>query len=636
MSSLFKKKEKSLDQIKKTSTIQRDLFKIYKDKNGKMPDISKLDVKKRNYFRPIIILTTVILVLLAGVSWLGFLIFGTPKAYRGGYLDINVEKQTNVASGDLVNYKIKYENKTKGSLNDIVLFIMFPESFKFNNATPTPTNGSGSIWNLEDLAKDKYGEIEVSGNMIGEVGSLHKTEMTFSFEPENFSSSFKETSSFTQQITSSILELEILGPEQILPEKKIEYIIKYKNTSQQNLENVQLQILYPTNFVYQTAEPEPYQGEEEEVARKLNNIWRFEKLEKEAEGEIKIMGGYVSDEEDQKDFIVQIGFLDEEKTFSLQQEEKLTTQIVKPNLELDLIINGSNTDQPISFGETLTYLIAYKNDGDNILEDVSLQLVLESKIIDWDTIISSDTPDVNVKKQTIIWDKDSISKLKKLEPGDSGQIELSLKLMNFDEIDEEETIFETKSLAKANITKIQEIESGFEVLSNEILNIINTELTLNVMGRYFNDDNIAVGTGPLPLVVGQKTTLRIYWSINNSLNEVENAEVKTSLPQGVDFANKYLVNAGKLNYENTSKEVTWSLSKISSNTSFDDANIWFDVEIIPSSGQKGKIIVVTTSTQLTATDVETEDNITKTATAITSNLDDDPIANGKGIVVGIE
>lgn len=636
MSSLFKKKKRSLDQIKRSSAIKSDLVKIYRDKDGKMPDISKLEVKKRSILKPVLISLTIITVLLAAISWLGFLIFGSGNGYRGKSLDIEIKVENNVASGDKVTYTISYKNKEKGALNNLELFLRYPEGFTFLSATPTPSNEFNSLWQLGNLPKNGKGEVEISGKLIGEVGSIKTTDITFSFEPENFASTFKETTSFSQQIASSILEIEVEGPKETLPKKKVTYTVKYKNSSDQALENVQLQILYPLNFVFQSAEPEPYQGEEEEIARKLNNIWRFKELESLAEGEIIIEGGYVVDEEEKKDFIVQIGFLDQDSNFQLQQEQKITTKIVKQNLSLDLIINGSNTDQPVNFGETLNYLIAYKNLGQTNLEDITLEVNINSDLIDWETLEGENLGEIDQDNNLIIWDKEEVEEFKTLEPLSEGQIEFSLKLKDFSDINADNIDFETNSLVRARIAKVDDLEADLEIESNSIVNIINTELQLKVEGRYFNDDNIAVGTGPLPPVVGQTTTFRIYWAIANSLNEVSKVEVSTTLPQGVEFAEKFMVNAGKLNYSPDDKTITWQVSKISSNKTFDDVNVWFDVSVIPTTEQKGKILVLTTQTNLKAIDLKTEDEITKTASAITSNLEHDPIAKGKGIVVGID
>jgi len=640
MASLLRRKKK-YNQYKRPSTIKSDLVKIYRDKDGKIPDISRLEVKKRNWIKTIFILFTVSIVILAGLAWLGFFIFGNGDDYRGQSLDIKITADKKIASGDEVVYKIEIKNKEKETLNNIELFIRFPEGFDYLSASPEPDNKYNNRWQLGQLLRGETKEVEIVGKLIGQVGTIKTVDLKVAFEPTSFSATFNETASLSQQITSSILEIEVEGPVETLPEKKIEYIVKYKNSSDKTLENVKLQIIYPLNFVYQSAEPEPYQGEEDEIARKLNNIWQFESVESEFEGSVLIKGGYVADDEEEKNFIVQIGFLDEDGNFQLQQEQKVTTKIIQQHLNLELFINGENNNNPVNFGETLNYLITYNNFGQSVLEDVEIEIIIESELVDWETVNGKELGEVDEDEKTIRWTSEHIEQLARIDSvGDDkttdGQIEFSLKLKEFETVDIEDTNFETKSIVNAYVGRVDDLEAEIVVNSNALLNIINTELQLKAEGRYFNEDNIAVGNGPLPPVVGQKTSYRIYWYIANSLNDVTDVEVTATLPQGVDFTGKFLVNAGELTYLNDEKIVKWNISKISPNKTFDDVNIWFDVEVIPINDQKGKIIVLATQTELKAIDVKTEDEITKIKAAITSNLEHDPNAKGKGIVIGFE
>ena len=69
--------------------------------------------------------------------------------------------------------------------------------------------------------------------------------------------------------------------------------------------------------------------------------------------------------------------------------------------------------------------------------------------------------------------------------------------------------------------------------------------------------------------------------------------------------------------------------------SFDDVNVWFDVSVTPTPQQAKKLLILTDQTTLTATDKLTESEITKIGKAVTSNLEDDPIGGGRGLVIDI-
>ena len=194
-------------------------------------------------------------------------------------------------------------------------------------------------------------------------------------------------------------------------------------------------------------------------------------------------------------------------------------------------------------------------------------------------------------------------------------------------------MFHIKKLIKLINRKTSKFKREGQCISN--YNNINTNIQLKVEGRYFDDDNIAVGTGPLPPVVGKTTTFRVYWSIANSLHEVTDVAVKTTLPAGVEWVNKYLVKVGNISYSARDNSITWSIDRISPNKSFDDVNVWFDVSVTPTPQQAKKLLILTDQTTLTATDKLTESEITKIGKAVTSNLEDDPIGGGRGLVIDI-
>jgi len=617
---------------KNDTRFQRSLAKIYENKDGSLPDISHLEVKRKSKFKIFIIGFFAIAIILTAISWLGFILFGLGGSSSNKSVKLTITSQQNIASGDEVIYTLEYENIDKTDLNNVEMIFRYPENFEFISSQPEPTNNFNSSWMLGKLAKNQKGKIEIKGRIIGEVGSLKTINITASFQPENFSSFFKESASFSSQITSSILEIELYGPKEILFEKEAVYKIKYRNSSDQDLNNIKILAIYPTNFVFKKSSPEPFYRDND--ARNLNNQWVISTLAKNQEGEIEITGGYLKDDEVKDASInIQIGFFNNEsEEFSLQQEKTITTTMISQNLATSLIISGSTQNQPVNFGQTLTYSIIYKNLGQQDLGDVEISIIIDSEVADWATLEDNNSGIIDNDK--ITWTKDQISKLDLVKPLDEGVIDFSIQLKTPNNISQ--TNLQTKSKVVITLAKIGEIEAGDLVIeSNEIINNINTDVQLKVEGLYFNQDNIPVGTGPLPPVVGEKTTFRIYWSIANSLHEVKNVKVSTPLPDGVEWVNKYLVSPGSISYSAQNNEIVWSIDKIAPNKGFDEINAWFDVAVTPTKQQEKKLLILTGQTSLSAIDDTTDSEIIKLGKAVTSNLEDDPIGGGKGLVIDI-
>jgi uncharacterized repeat protein (TIGR01451 family) len=633
--------EERLRQIKRevngkktNGNVQSGLMNIYSNKDGSLPDISHLDVKRKSRWRLFLLGFALIILILSGIAWLGFLIFNPDKGFTNQSMKVSISGEQNIASGDEVTYTVEYKNIDKVTLYGLEIIFRYPDGFQFISAEPSASNEFNSSWMLGDLAKNSSGKIVIKGKLIGEVGSIKTINATASFQPENFSSTFKETSSFSSQITSSILEINLDGPKQMLPEKKTSYKITYKNNSDQDLENIKVLVNYPPNFVFQEASPAASRNEDD--ARNLNNQWLIESLGKNEEGEIEISGGFLANPDlDLSVLAVQIGFLDSEtQDFSLQQEKKLEVEVTNSNLSLNLIVNGSSQDQPINFGQTLTYSIVYKNLGQKNLDDVSFSIILDSDILDWDSLEDKNAGIRDGNK--IIWNKDQVSEFDLIRPLDEGSIDFSIKVKESSEIDLESNGMKITSKAFAALTKIGDMEvEDFAVESNEIKGNINTDIELKVEGRYFDDDNIAVGTGPLPPVVGQKTTFRIYWSLANSLHEVSDVFVSTVLPEGIEWEDKFLAKTGSISYSASDNKVIWEIDRIAAEKNFDETSLWFDVSVTPTKQQAKKLLILTDQTELSAIDDVTESGITKSGKAVTSNLEDDPVGGGRGLVIDI-
>ncbi|MDD2807180.1 MAG: hypothetical protein PHW95_01495 [Patescibacteria group bacterium] len=616
-------------------SVQKGLLKIYSNSDGSLPDISHLEINRQPKWKLLLFLSTALILIASATAWAGFIFFNSNGALGNNHsVRLDITSQQSIASGDEVDYVISYKNIDKVNLNNVEIIVRYPDGFTFTSADPAPSNEFNTSWKIGILSKDQAGRIEIKGKIIGEVGSIKTISVTASFTPENFSSTFKEDQSYSSQITSSILAINIDGPTQALPEKKVTYKIQYQNNSDQDLNNIKIEVDYPANFIYQDSVPKPYSRPDD--ARNLNNQWVIDSLGKGEQGEIDITGGYVADDNiTAANFTARIGFFDPKSDqLSIQQDKTVVTQLISPNLSLNLIVNGSNTDQPISFGSTLHYSLVYKNMGQKDLNGVSFTVTLDSDILDWSSL--DDKHNGVVKGNQITWGKDQISELDVVRALSEGTIDFAINVKDPDKINTNRDRLQVTSSAQADITNIADLpDQPLTVKSPEIKNNITTDLQLKVQGRYFDDDNIAVGTGPLPPVVGQTTSFRIYWSVANSLHDVTNAKVTANLPSGVMWSNKKMTSLGSVAYDASARTVTWDIGNIKANKNFSDVNAWFDVSVTPTKAQVKKILILTDQTTLTAIDSSTNSNVSKDGGSITSNLEGDTVGGGKGLVIDI-
>jgi uncharacterized repeat protein (TIGR01451 family) len=312
-------------------------------------------------------------------------------------------------------------------------------------------------------------------------------------------------------------------------------------------------------------------------------------------------------------------------------EQDIPFQVMKSDLNLGLILNGSNTDQAVNFGQTLNYSINYANKGEAAMQDVAIMAVLNSNFIDWTTL--NDIKKGRELGNTITWTKNEIPALAKIDVGQKGEIDFSVNVMPFKESDLGKN-FAIKSYAQYALGGLNSLggassstvatSSGIDNQSNTINSTINSDLGFKEQVRYFDENNMPVGAGPLPPAVGQTTTFKVYWNLTNNLHDLNDAVVQTVLPDGVQWSAGNRTSVGTLTYNDTAKTVTWQIGRLPI-TVF-EASAEFNIGLTPTDAQRNKIVVLVSGSKVTATDTNTGSSLEKDSVPKTTKLEDDSIA----------
>ncbi|MBI5071797.1 hypothetical protein HZB93_02810 [Candidatus Falkowbacteria bacterium] len=621
------RKEKRLGK----KEIDKELREIYEDQDGKISDMSKIYHKKKNRVKRFMVGALIFCIFAAALSWAGFFFFGRGRAFSGEKVNLEITSPDTVAGGEKVEYTIKYENNETVPLGQAEINIRLPENFVLSETDPVIAEGQ-SVWKIGSIAASKSGEIKIRGILYGEQESLATLQAVLTYKPADFNSEFQKVATAVTKIQSSFLDVALSGPERILANKEINFKIKYKNVGSEPLQGIKISVIGPEDFSFK-----------ERPGVRDAASWEIAEAAPGEEKEIEFAGSFGPAAEGEREFKAQIGFANGDK-FYLQKENIFKTNVLVGAIMPTLILNGDPKDRTVSFGSTLNYAVVYQNKDKTDLSDVEIKMIFESTsrnnkmILDWATLKDDAngvvlgtqlTPEV--RQGTITWTKRQIPALAKLAPGAEGTINFQIKVKPFLEFQSWNTKdFNVKSFVSVKIGKNGNGTEEETIESNTINLKINSDLALTAEARYFNDDNIAVGSGPLPPKVGEVTAYRIFWGVTNSLHEVENLKVSATLPGNINWSGKYEIAAGELKFDEATREVTWTLNRMPLDVKSLGAD--FEITVTPAAGEKGKLLTLILDTNLQATDKTTSGTITINRDALTSNLDGDPAAEGKGIV----
>ena len=169
-----------------------------------------------------------------------------------------------------------------------------------------------------------------------------------------------------------------------------------------------------------------------------------------------------------------------------------------------------------------------------------------------------------------------------------------------------------------------------DIKSKKIVNAINSDLDMTVGARYYDADNVALGSGPITPKSGETSSYNVRLALSNNLHNITDIEVSAVLPQNVSWDNKENHNLGDLYYNSKTKKIIWKVSRLPKTSK--DGVVDFNVSITPTTDDVGKVLILIPEINLTATDSETGAVINKKFKAITTAFEDPIMGQLDGIV----
>ena len=612
------------DPKKTQEDLAKDLQRIYSDDEGQLPDFTRLEGKPGSRLRSALFGALVAGLVMAAAVWAGVFFFSRTSGFTGDKVQVTIESVDGLTAGSQADVTLRYRNGERVPLAQASLALKAPDGFQITGSDPAATDKGD--WPIGAIAPGGTGQVTVHGYVRKEIGTAMTFEATLDYKPADFNSDFQKVSSHTVVVKDSVLTLSATGSDQIAPGDESAYIFQYENRSDQALDDVRLVATPPDGFIFASSDP----AADPDVAMR----WTYPKIEAHAKGTVSVKGTFSATSRGPKTMAGRMGFVDENDAVVSLADATTTTDVLKSNLDLSLIVNGSDTPTPASFGDTLFFAIRYENAGDVPLKDVTIAAKLPSEpagpsILDW-VALKDDLGGKRVDS-TITWTKKELPALALLAPGDKGEIDFSVPLTRAPFAAAKTSDYVTHAVASAVIGKVGTISGSREVDTAPFDVHLLSDTSFATSARYFDATGTPIGSGPLPPQVGQKTVYRIFWTIRNSLHELTNLSLSTVLPQGVKWTGvQQQVDAGTLTFDDTGRQATWRLNRMP--TSVRSLTVSFDVELTPASEDIGKILDLTGDNRLEAFDKDVNAVILKTVPPVGTDLPDDQNAAGKGVV----
>jgi hypothetical protein len=546
-------------------------------------------------------LTTILLIVGGYFGW---------KLLTPGSVNFQIESPKEVKAGEVQKIKFICENNTRLVLSNSQIKIQLPK-----NAYDQEYNASPIIiWG--DIAPKEIIEKEIDVNFFGLTGDKLKVNSSFEYKPQGFSSVFKKDQNFNVLINGSTFNLNISGPNQVLPETNFDMNVMWNNQSQQDFEHLALKLNYPEEFNFSFSD--------QEVIRSGNNfdLGFVKKLE---QGNIKFSGSMGSQGGENKKFEALVGInLEDKDEFLVIGKAESVISLVSNPLNLDLLINERSV-YSASLGETLNILAHYKNNYGVPLNNMVLKVVFEGDYFNYKKLLPNKGY-FTFGNKTITWNEVQIPAFTTLNPGQEGNISFSIPISdNFDV-----KTFEDKNV-KLGITATLEsltppigLEDNSKIKATSSATVkINAGLSLEISG-FFKDNKTTISNcGTLPLKVGEKTCYTVHMKVKNYLNAVNDIIVTTDLPYYANYTNKYSTSYTNANFtfDTFSKKLIWKLDSLPANSGVISKpyELIFQVEVTPTISEANQAIPIINQTNISAVDSFTQNKINKAYSELMSN-----------------
>ncbi len=578
-------------QKKEPETLDDDLKIIYGNTLNKKYETDFVHVQRRGRrgLTSVLGWTLGILVLVSGLAWGGYLKFGNPFLTNDTEkLDVTIEGADEVVSGRPVKYEIRYANTGRLPIASLSLHLITPAGLTITSTNPAPTNDQKE-WLVGSVTNGSDGVIVVEGTWVDPVPSVQTLQVVSSYRPANFNADFQDIKTKTVNVSTSTLALETEGIDKAKVGVSMTYIFRVKNEGGVAVSGVHVRLDIPEVFTVSKAEPTPPGAGAE---------WITGSIDPQGTYEVKVTGSFTSDAVGLQGIMGHVGYM-RDTSFLEQAFVVAQTDVEASDVKVSLIANGSTTDQTIDPSDTLRVSVSADVGAE---KNVSLSLVFASDStipINW----SRAELDGGTKKNgTITW-------------ADTTKADLSLPV--------------TTSGTKFTLTAIVTV-GELTIRSSPMTVQVNSDLSLSASAHYFVDD-APVGEGPLPPTVGKKTTYRVYWELTNSAHPLTDIVVKATVPTSANFELTRETSTGTVDYDKTSRTLTWVINALSREQS--SVSTSFDISVTPTSDDIGNSLKLLNETRVTATDTETHGTMDRSASALTTNVND-PGAESKGVVGG--
>lgn len=487
----------------------------------------------------------------------GMYLFGrTPESFTGNRVAFELAGERAPKTADNVDYTLKITNNEEVDLEDLELFIDWPDesadpggSVAHFVASATPAaSEANNTWKLGNVGSGTSVDFLFTARFGGSAGSQVVIPFSLSFRPTSLSSTYTASHQETFTLGDPTVSIVLLAPSVAAAGSEVTLSVRASGASlsEEPQDAVFVELSIPSSFSVSRADPEP--------AKQGTYQWPLSALPKTGDAYQLSLTGTVNAGAGET-ITVRAKLLRKDSSEAIVESEK---EISVQDASVSVRVESSPAQgKKLQWGERIDYAVTLKNTGTYVMRNVVVRLQLPDESL-WDSDSLNIASGGFYESGNAFWDTATTPALDSLRPDASATLTASL------------TASERPPRGFAGVPRLVagvEVKAGLgdqevSVTSEENIANILADVQFEVAGRYLSPEGAVIGAGPNPPQLGQETTYVMVWTIGPTTSGLRDLELSARLPSFVSWKNDTSLSVGEISFDGASRKVTWKASSI--------------------------------------------------------------------------
>lgn len=536
--------------------IERQLSNIYRDDNGRMPDMRQIKKAGGGSFIVGLFKFVFTVAILGALAWGGFFLLPTTNKFSDSQVDLKIIGPENFSIGATTTYQIVFKNNQNINLNKASLLINYPAGFVFSQSSLDPTNAGKNEWNIGTIKPNEEKTLQITGNLFGSIGEAQSWRIFLNYSPENIKSEMQKIITFNVKPDQAPITVSLVGLDKVPLDTTSTYTISVESKNNLIGKNLIVVPSFPTNFSITSSSP-----------ALEKNVWNLLATASTASTKflITFTGKFSNTEENNLPLKVQIKLASPLRDNYLLAESVLNTELIKNSVVLNTAVNGSLTNIESKPGDILNFTIALKNSGKNDISKAQIKLIIDSpsykkqSVLSWPDIIDKNDGALNgsqisdaVRRATLTWNGKKINTLTKIKAGDEVLVDFQLPIKNSDKAPWND-IINNQIQITSEMTFTDATKAIQTIVGNPINITLNSDLAIQIKNDISSDSQ-------------SRESHDIVWIITNTFHPLKNIVLSADIYGDIIWQGPSSTSAGTIQFDPKTKHLTWAIADMTENS----------------------------------------------------------------------